>query len=222
MKFGLRPMRLEDVPQVAEIEREAFPTTWPPTPFKKELQNRLASYLVAWAQRDGQMAAPSSSSVNGTFLSKPSPLFQRWVASVRSLFSPPPELAQGATEFIAGYVGMWFMMEEAHLVAIAVREAHHRLGLGELLMQGTIELAIARGMRSVTLEARVSNTPAHALYEKYGFRKMGVRKAYYSDNREDAVIMTAEDILTPAYQEMFRSRVEAFSQRRGDAVRIVV
>ena len=221
MKFGLRPMRLEDIPQVAKIEREAFPSTWPPTPFKKELQNRLASYLVAWAQWDRQMPVPSSSSETATSLSKPSSLFQRWLASVRSLFSPPPELAQGPTEAIAGYVGVWFMVDEAHLVAIAVREAHHRLGLGELLMQGAIELAVAQGMHSITLEARVSNTPAHILYEKYGFRKMGVRKAYYSDNHEDAAIMTAEGILTPAYPDLFRSRVEAFSQRRGEAIRIV-
>lgn len=221
MNFGIRPMRVEDIPQVAEIEREAFPTTWPPTPFKKELLNRLASHLVAWAEWDQQMPAASSSSELGASLSRPSPLFQRWLASVRSLFSPPPELAQGSTEFIAGYVGIWFMVDEAHIVALAVREAHHRLGLGELLMQGTIELAVARGMQSITLEARVSNSPAHALYEKYGFNKMGVRKAYYSDNHEDAVIMTAEGILTPAYQELFRSLVEAFRQRRGDAIRIL-
>ena len=51
MNFNLRPMRPEDIPQVAEIEREAFPTTWPPTSFKRELGNKLASYLVVYGGR---------------------------------------------------------------------------------------------------------------------------------------------------------------------------
>ncbi len=220
MNFGLRPMRLDDTAQVAEIEREAFPTTWPPTPFKKELQNRLASYLVTWIPAS-QQASVLNSSQSGDVVAEPRPMLQRLLTGVRDLFSASPGASSEAGDFIAGYVGIWFMPDEAHIVAIGVRSAYQRMGLGELLMQGGVELSVARRMRSMTLEARVSNAPAHALYEKYGFGKVGVRKAYYADNKEDAVIMTAEDILSSAYQEMFESRVEAYRQRRGEVNRIL-
>ncbi len=220
MNFGLRPMRLDDISQVAEIEHEAFPTTWPPTPFRKELQNRLANYLVTWIPAS-QHAVASVASRSGEPPVKPRPLVQRWLAAVRGLFPSSTVPISQDTDYIAGYVGIWFMVDEAHIVAIAVRTPYQRLGLGELLMQGSVELSIARRMRSITLEARVSNSPAHALYEKYGFQKMGVRKAYYADNQEDAVIMTAADILSPAYQEMFQGRVDSYRQRRGEVNRIL-
>ncbi len=214
----MRPMRLEDTPQVAEIEREAFPTTWPPTPFRKELQNRLASYLVAWIPWSEYTAAHAS---NGkTSEKKRSPLW-RWLPRIRGLFSPPPPDTGSPRDYVVGYVGVWFMADEAHIVAIAVREEYQRLGLGELMMQGVVEMATARKMRCITLEARVSNHPAHALYEKYGFQRVGIRKGYYTDNHEDAVIMTAEDIPSASYQEQFRQLVESYRQRRGDAVRIL-
>ena len=80
----------------------------------------------------------------------------------------------------------------------------------------SIELAIRGGATVVSLEARVSNHVAQALYEKYGFEKVGVRKAYYTDNREDAVIMTTQPIHSPTYQEHLRELREAFRQRHGD------
>ena len=217
MDFGLRPMRPQDIAQLMEIEREAFPTTWPPTPFKQELGSKLASYLVVWAKWDEQAAnyVPQS-------LRAPITLIRRLLAYVRGLFTVPSEVVHEGDEFIAGYVGLWFMADEAHITSIAVREAYRRLGLGELLMVGSIELAMARGSTCITLEARVSNFPAHALYEKYEFQKTGVRKAYYSDNREDAVIMTAESIHSPHYRDLFHDRMGIFHQRYGETVRILV
>jgi ribosomal-protein-alanine N-acetyltransferase len=219
MNFSLRPMGVDDLSQVAEIEREAFPYTWPPTPFKREMQNHLAHYLVTWiptSQHNGYLTSPQATD----FVVRPWGWIPRWLMGIRDLFSLAPKLSTDGG-FIAGYIGMWFMSDEAHIVAIGVRSVFQRMGLGELLMQGGVELAMARRMRSMTLEARVSNTPAHALYEKYGFQKVGARKAYYADNREDAVIMTAEDILSPEYQKMFESRLEAYRQRRGDVIRIL-
>lgn len=222
VNFGLRPMRLEDISQVAEIEREAFPTTWPPTPFRKELQNRLANYLVAWVPWGEEASASTPGSSTGKVREKTQPLLQRWLTGVRELFSPRPEVApHPPQDFIAGFVGVWFMADEAHITAIGVRQKYQRQGLGEMLMQGTVELATARRMHHLTLEARVSNYPAHALYEKYGFQKVGIRKGYYSDNHEDAVIMTASNILSSSYQELFKSLVEAYRLRRGERVRIV-
>ena len=68
----------------------------------------------------------------------------------------------------------------------------------------------------MTLEARVSNYVAQSLYQKYGFEKVGIRKGYYTDNREDAVIMTTQPINTLAYREKFRSLREAYQVGHGE------
>src|SRR4029079_13248837 len=100
-----------------------------------------------------------------------------------------------------GYVGVWLMVDEAHIVAIAVRETYRRRGLGELLLAEAIELALDNQQENVTLEVRRSNVSAQALYEKYRFLKVGLRKRYYSDNHEDAVIMSTPPIQDASYRE---------------------
>jgi ribosomal-protein-alanine N-acetyltransferase len=208
-------MRSVDIPQLAEIEREAFPTTWPPTSFKRELENRVARYLVAFMRWREPADGPSDDADAAPLLEVPKPWLQRLLGGVREMVKPLPELLNSQRDFIVGYVALWFVMDEAHITSIAVREDYRRLGLGELLMMGAIELASVREANQVTLEARVSNFPAHALYEKYGFKKTGLRKGYYTDNREDALLMTVDGILTPEYREMYRILVETFSEIRG-------
>ena len=211
MDFTVRPMRPDDIPQLVEIEREAFPTTWPPTLFKRELENKVARYLVAFMR----WREPDDGPSDAPLLEVPKPWLQRLLGGVRDIFTLPPEVLHSHQDFIAGYVALWFVVDEAHITSIAIREDYRRLGLGELLMMGAIELASAREANQVTLEARISNFPAHALYEKYGFKRTGLRKGYYTDNREDAVLMTVDGILTPEYKEMYRNLVEAFSELRG-------
>jgi ribosomal-protein-alanine N-acetyltransferase len=86
-------------------------------------------------------------------------------------------------------------------VAIAVREDYRRRGLGELLLYEAIILALDNHQENVTLEVRRSNLGAQALYEKYRFLKVGVRRRYYSDNNEDAIIMSTAPIQDAAYKE---------------------
>ncbi|MNH81857.1 ribosomal-protein-alanine N-acetyltransferase [compost metagenome] len=88
-----------------------------------------------------------------------------------------------------GYAGMWTVVDEAHVTNIAVRTAYRGQHLGERLMREMMLLAGRIGMTKMTLEARVSNTVAQSLYGKLGFRPVGLRKGYYSDNQEDALIM---------------------------------
>ncbi|GIP22700.1 MULTISPECIES: ribosomal protein S18-alanine N-acetyltransferase [Paenibacillus] len=88
-----------------------------------------------------------------------------------------------------GYAGMWTVVDEAHVTNIAVRTAYRGQHLGERLMREMMLMAGRMGMTKMTLEARVSNTVAQSLYSKLGFRPVGLRKAYYSDNQEDALIM---------------------------------
>jgi ribosomal-protein-alanine N-acetyltransferase len=103
--------------------------------------------------------------------------------------------------------------DEAHIVTIAVRESHRRRGIAELLLIRAMDLARAREHGLVTLECRVSNRPALALYDKYGFRKVGLRPRYYSDNREDAYVLTLDGVLTRRFREQF-SEFKAEHERR--------
>jgi [ribosomal protein S18]-alanine N-acetyltransferase len=95
---------------------------------------------------------------------------------------------------IAGYAGIWIMVDEAHVTTFAVSPAWRRRGIGERLLSAMLDLAIERGAREATLEVRLSNLPARRLYEKYGFRPLGIRPRYYSDDNEDALIMTTEPL----------------------------
>ena len=101
---------------------------------------------------------------------------------------------------VLGFAGLWLMVDEAHVVTVAVVPEERRKGLGRVLVHGLIELAIEHGMSAATLEVRISNDAARALYREYGFYEVGTRKRYYSDNGEDAVIMTTEELASPAYQ----------------------
>ena len=84
------------------------------------------------------------------------------------------------------------MVDEAHITTFAIHPAWRRQRIGERLLLAFLDLAIDRRAREATLEVRLSNLPARRLYEKYGFRPVGLRPRYYSDDGEDALIMTTE------------------------------
>ena len=90
---------------------------------------------------------------------------------------------------VVGYIGMWDICGEGHVTNLAVHPDFRNKGVGSGLVEGLIEEAKKRGIRSMTLEVRKSNLAAQALYKKFGFAAAGVRKRYYEDNGEDAVIM---------------------------------
>jgi ribosomal-protein-alanine N-acetyltransferase len=89
------------------------------------------------------------------------------------------------------------MVDEAHVTTFAVAPAWRRRRIGERLLIAILDLAVARGAREATLEVRLSNLAARRLYEKYGFRPVGIRPRYYSDDHEDALIMTTEPLESP-------------------------
>ena len=215
MEYSIRPMHTEDILQVAEIERESFPTSWPSTPFNRELSNRLARYLVACIPL---LSHPPDNTRIETATAMPPSLSSRVLTALRQLFGSARSQSHPVTDLIVGYVGIWFMTDEAHISSIAVKEEYRRMGLGELLMLAAVEQSMARKARLMTLEARVSNVGAHALYEKYGYHKVGIRKSYYIDNKEDAVIMSTDPIMSPEYQVLYSSLLDAFRERRGEAV----
>lgn len=91
-----------------------------------------------------------------------------------------------------GYAGFWQVSGEGDITNIAVLEKFRHMGIGSLLMEAVIAKSRALGLSIITLEVRNSNISAQGLYKKYGFEVIGVRKRYYSDNNEDALIMTRE------------------------------
>lgn len=92
-------------------------------------------------------------------------------------------------EGVVGYCGMWLVMDEAHVTNIAIHPDQRGKKLGGGLMQAAIDTAKEHGAVLMTLEARVSNTVAQNLYRKLGFKNGGIRKRYYTDNYEDAIVM---------------------------------
>jgi [ribosomal protein S18]-alanine N-acetyltransferase len=104
---------------------------------------------------------------------------------------------------IIAIAGIWVLVSEAHIVNIAVQPGYRCRGIGELLIISLIQLALDNNCNMMTLEVRVSNGIAQNLYLKYGFTIKGIRRRYYTDNREDAIIMTADNIHIAPFKELY-------------------
>lgn len=219
MPYFARPMTALDVPEVAAIERECFPTGWVPTQFRRELRSRTAAYLVACRANDPSDALQEA---RDALLAEappqgPAARVAGWLLRAVGRGEDNPEDSRA----IVGFVGLWFIGDEAHVTAIGVRERERRLGVGELLLLASAELAVPRGARVMTLEVRAGNGGAQELYKKYGFAKVGVRKGYYTDNGEDAFVMTTD----PIREDRFLARLERLrfdhQQSWGASVRLL-
>ncbi|MCJ7515914.1 MAG: ribosomal protein S18-alanine N-acetyltransferase [Dehalococcoidia bacterium] len=209
MRYIVRGMQEKDIPQALEIDHEAFPTQWPRpsyTSFKQELRNRLACYIVIAKPMENEITAQSSESKG--FFHKLRHLFDQ-----EGFFGE--DMTPQSKEYIAGIAGFWIMVDEAHITTLATRNSCRRQGIGERLLVQIIKMAAQLNADVVTLEARVSNKQAQALYEKYGFQKVGVRRAYYTDNGEDAVIMTTDSLTSNDFQSQFQRLKQAHQHRWG-------
>jgi ribosomal-protein-alanine N-acetyltransferase len=211
MDYSVRPMNADDISQVSAIDREAFPTEWPPPSFKRELSSSMVRYLVA--QDESRRVVGDAKT--------PTPKRSMWgslVARMRHVLGGNDGAVDIAVpqdaQFIVGYASIWMMVDESHLTSIAVRKSHQHQGIGELLLMAVIKLSLQMKAHVVTLEVRASNHSAQALYAKYGFKNVGIRRRYYTDNSEDAVIMTTDKITTPAYQAMLQELEAKYTERR--------
>ncbi|MFT8314500.1 MAG: ribosomal protein S18-alanine N-acetyltransferase [Clostridium sp.] len=95
---------------------------------------------------------------------------------------------------VIGYGGMWIILDEGHITNIAVAPEYRCIGAGKLILKSLINICKKEKVISLTLEVRVSNTIAQSLYSKFGFVTEGIRKNYYADNNENALIMWKRDI----------------------------
>lgn len=217
MSYYIRHMNQADITDVTEIDREAFPTQWPPADYQYEIRNQLAYYLVVCDEDRiiGDIAVNNSGTNHLPGLLT---RLRKWLVSHLGLDNRNPSFPQ---HHITGFSGFWTVSDEAHIIIIAVREAYRQLGIGELLLISLINLAIEMKTRVVTLEVRITNTVAQNLYLKYGFTEMGIRKGYYVDRinntetREDGMLMSTQDINTAEYQARFQQLKQAHFEKWG-------
>ena len=154
-------MTLDHLDAVYEIEVDSFSIPWSKNDIRKEIaENKHAIYKVALLKIMG------------------------------SGDESPAGCGAAPHGFkIAGYAGMWHVVNEGHITNIAVDEKYRRMGVGSRLIEALMTEAREKEMIGLTLEVRIGNTAAQKLYTKYGFKPEGIRKRYYADTGEDAVIM---------------------------------
>jgi ribosomal-protein-alanine N-acetyltransferase len=209
MNFAIRSMEIVDSLSLSNIERNAFPTQRPPTPFKRDIHNKKTRYLVAYKLSNDtdplEKDSPNQLERQGAFLK----IFNRVTGRKPDDTDIDPS--------IIGYIGLFFQIDEAHITAVGVHSAYRGQGIGELLLISGLELAQLRGASEATLEVRVSNNIAQSLYHKYAFAEKGIRPKYYTDNNEDAMIMTTDDLQSQGYKDLLTSLIADHSSRHGSS-----
>ena len=114
---------------------------------------------------------------------------------------------------VVGYAGLLLAVGDGHVTTVAVDPAWHRHGIATRMLVQLARTAIARGCTSLTLEVRVSNTGAQDLYRRFGFVPAGIRKGYYQETNEDALVMWAHDVDLPAYAQRLEAIEAALAGR---------
>ena len=158
----IRKAGKQDVPSMARLEELCFTTPWSEAALRQDVaENPLSFYLVAElaGETDGSGAIVQS------------------------------EPGTDGTGGIVGYAGVWKIAGEGHITNVAVHPACREKGIGSALVGQLVQLLELEGVSEQTLEVRAGNLAAIGLYEKHGFRLAGIRKEYYQDNGEDALIM---------------------------------
>jgi ribosomal-protein-alanine N-acetyltransferase len=212
MRFAIEEMRSEHIPAISAIDRAVYPIPWPIHSYRSELHNRSAYYVVACrVDADAHVDHPAEVGA-GAPAGTSTGLLSRLTRLLRpgTTLTTPEEVE---LRRVVGYSGLWLMVNEAHVTTIAVAPEYQGRGLGELLLTSLIDKAIELNALCLTLEVRISNHVAQSLYRKYTFRETGLRKRYYSDNGEDANIMTTEDVNTEHFQEVLSQNRRALLER---------
>lgn len=187
--YVLRRMCQDDIDQVAAIDRLSFPLPWSANAYRYEVSRNPSSTMITLALGDGQVTPLP-------------PMRQGVFGLLDRLAGRDPSHGRGT--HVVGYGGYWFSQGRAHISTIAVHPAYRGQSLGELVLAGMIREALNQRALMISLEVRVGNQPAIALYRKYGFGFYGIKPRYYRDNGDDAHDMR----ITPVdaqYQAQFQA-----------------
>ncbi len=196
-----------DALAIDHVVRESFGQTAPKSSAARDMKRKNTTYIVATrgVTENGEDEDETTNGTGG---------IARRLRSILSTsigsFEPERSLSQ-----VAGLVGLWTAVDQAHIVVIATRPTRRGRGIGELLLLATFAEALKIGASNATLEVRKSNWVARSLYRKYGFGEVGVRHRYYHDNAEDAIIMSTPSFLDLGYRRALRSRCLAYFAARG-------
>lgn len=189
------------------VIKEAFGSTAPKSSAAREMKRKNTTYIVATRRSDWN-AGDEPEEVGGQRG------FSNRVKSILS-FSLGGWESNKTISNVSGAVGLWTAGDQVHIVMIATRPTRRGRGIGELLLIATMAEAMKLNSRNVTLEVRKSNVVARGLYQKYGFSDVGIRRNYYHDNREDAIIMSTPSLTDLGYRQSLKRRCLGFFATRG-------
>ena len=188
------------------VIKEAFGASAPKSSAAREMKRKNTTYIVVTKDSQGGNGGDVTDYQMG----------MSWHRKLRSLvWTSDIEPVRGSRS-IVGLVGIWTPVDQAHIMVIASRPSERRQGVGELLTIATLCEAAKIGATNVTLEVRKSNGAAQTLYRKYGFSEIGIRRRYYSDNHEDAVIMATPSFANLDYIRALHRRCGGYFSARGD------
>ncbi|MCY3835501.1 MAG: ribosomal protein S18-alanine N-acetyltransferase [Anaerolineaceae bacterium] len=198
----LRPMRVEDIPAVVQLDRLSFATPWSTSAFRHEVLGSNHSHMLI-LERAGtsQRSSPHTAASAGAREQR------GWRAWWRGRSQP---------ENPTGYGGLWVIEDEGHISTLAVQPNERGQRLGELILTALIQRALAAGAGYIVLEVRVSNHVAQALYRKYDFTIAERRPRYYADS-EDAFTMRLDlgDDTSIHFQKRRAALWQHFATRQG-------
>lgn len=206
--YWARYAEVADAREMARLLREVFPDFDNPVSYVRDIQRQDVAHILAVRKLTDRERIAAGNQNSGLLQSITSKLPIPWRGSNNGNRSQYGER-------IAGMVSVWVVMDQAHITAIATSPHERRRGIGGLLMVLAINEAIDRGAEVATLEVRKSNQRAQALYKRFGFTETGVRHKYYSDNKEDALIMSTPNMHQQSFRRLFQRQVDEHIKING-------
>jgi [ribosomal protein S18]-alanine N-acetyltransferase len=201
-KLSLKPPQLDCLSQVVELDKSCLGGLWTLEGYQRELESPNSNLLILSIPKNIQQPYLSSkTSELGAFTSS------------SSLLSQPLAAASVADEEqIIGCGCFWEILEESHITLLMIHPDFQGFGLGQLLLFALLSDAVSRKLERATLEVRISNEAAIALYKKFGFQIAGRRKNYYKTTNEDALILWRGDLA----RSQFLLELETWRSQIGD------
>jgi len=198
----------QDLPAALDLDRRCLGGLWHLDGYQREIDSPNSDLLVLQGESGGnkwQMANDECRTANVT-LDTQHISYGDATRTILDTQSSPSLLAIGCS---------WAILEEAHITLLAVELDYQRQGLGQTLLCCLLKAAHDRGLERATLEVRVSNQAAIALYEKFGFQTAGRRKRYYAETGEDALVLWRGGLHHPHFPQTLANWQQAASDRLG-------